>query len=139
MAKNLIPEIVRARGLEIDEEFQLKSIYGNVSDDVYRFHDNKLQYRRIDEEIYLEASYSAFKSLIWGELEIVKLPWKPKVGEVYYSFSVTYGKIVVRKWALDNDIFDYSLLKAGWVYRTREEAEKALPKVAEELGVEYKL
>lgn len=144
MAKNLIPEIIRARGLEIDEEFQLKSICGNVSDDVYRFNDNKLQYRRIDGEIYLEASYSTFKSLIWGELEIVKLPWKPKFNEKYYTFCRVFRYREFDGWSIEtynwaNTPMDVALLKTGWVFRTYEEAEAALPKVAKELGVEYEL
>ena len=33
---------------------------------------------------------------------------------------------------------DCALLDKGWVFRTKEEAEAALPKVAAEMGVEYK-
>ncbi|WP_337563246.1 hypothetical protein [Phascolarctobacterium succinatutens] len=39
----------------------------------------------------------------------------------------------------DNSVIDVALHKVGWVYRTQEEAKSALPKVAKELGVEYKL
>lgn len=34
---------------------------------------------------------------------------------------------------------EYALLDKGWVYRTKEEAEAALPKVATEIGVKYEL
>ena len=34
---------------------------------------------------------------------------------------------------------EYALLDKGWVYRTCEEAQAALPKVAAEFGVEYRL
>ena len=33
----------------------------------------------------------------------------------------------------------YALLEKGWIYRTQEEAEAALPAVAAEMGVEYEL
>lgn len=34
---------------------------------------------------------------------------------------------------------EYALLDKGWVYRSEKEAQAALPSVAKELGVEYKL
>ena len=34
---------------------------------------------------------------------------------------------------------EYALLDKGWVYRSKEEAEAALPAVAKEMGVEYEL
>lgn len=34
---------------------------------------------------------------------------------------------------------DYALLGKGWVYRTRAEAEVALPVVATKLGVDYEI
>ena len=44
----------------------------------------------------------------------------------------------MRQCWLDGPI-DLALLGKGWVYRTEEEAAAALPKVAAEIGVEYKL
>lgn len=69
------------------------------------------------------------------------MPWKPKKGEKYWGFwysSVDDAWLVLLyTWA--NNPADFALYKAGWVYRTRAEAEAALPAVAAEMGVEYKL
>ena len=65
--------------------------------------------------------------------------WEPKVGETYYSFCRFLGEWCAWQQQWSNHPFDLALLAKGWVYRTQEEAEAALPKVAAELGVEYEL
>ena len=70
--------------------------------------------------------------------EIVE-PWKPKKGDVYYTFELLGDKWVVRSLWWGGFPNEYALLEKGWVYRTKEEAEAALPDVAAEMGVEYEL
>lgn len=91
------------------------------------------------ETAYISANMTLV-SLIRGNSEIIKLPWKPKKGELYYSF----GFRNCPKWGVSqqnwgNHPCDYALLDKGWIYRTRAEAEAVLPAVAKELGVEYEL
>lgn len=128
MAKNLIPEICKMLGVELGEKFKIK---GDV--DTYEFGVEGLwgDYG-IDAET-LEA-------LVCGGVEIIKLRWEPKEGEEYYTFIYDcYHKWCVWQQRWSNHPFDLALLEKGWVYRTREEAEAALPKVAARVGVEYKL
>lgn len=77
--------------------------------------------------------------IICGKVEIVKLPWKPKKGDAYYTFEVFRGKWVVRSLWWTGAPCNYALLDKGWVFRTKEEAEDALTKVAAEMGVEYEI
>nr|DAF38153.1 MAG TPA: hypothetical protein [Caudoviricetes sp.] len=136
MSKNLIPEIVKMLGLQLGEEFKVEG-YDELT---YRFAGDglKLTY---DNNIELSdiACKAAFAALLNGKDEIVKLPWKPKERDIFYSFSTTYGKWVVRSNMWAGAPCDYALLDKGWVYRTRAEAETALPAVAAELGVDYEL
>ena len=139
MSKNLIPQIAQMLGVELGEKFKIK---GEDELMTYRFNGDGLQVTYGDgiELSYLSTN-SAFVALVNGTDEIVKLPWKPKEGESYWTFilydcDIRLG-IEPRKWT--NDMFDFAFLKAGWIYRTCEEAEAALPKVAKELGVEYEL
>lgn len=70
------------------------------------------------------------------------MPWKPKEGQTVYSFySVGLdGVLKVVDFIWVNDIITFqALVKAGWVYKTRAEAEAALPDVAAGIGVEYEL
>ena len=137
MNKNLIPEIAKLLGVEVGEEFKVKG-------------DDELTYTLTDDglkitfaggiEISQVSTNSAFVALVMGKDEVVKLPWKPKKGEGYWTFNVFFGsgKWAIASFAWGDEVFDKAVLKAGWVYRTREEAEAALPAVATEMGVEYK-
>lgn len=136
MAKNLIPEIAKMLGVELGEEFKIKGYDGLT----YKLTDNGLELTTVDGQKTKWFDNGALNSLLKGKMEIVKLPWKPKKGELYYSF----GFRNCPKWGVSqqnwgNHPCDYALLDKGWIYRTRAEAEAALPAVAKELGVEYEL
>lgn len=136
MAKNLIPQIAHMLGVELGEAFKVKGreelTYRFVSDGLKLTYDNSVELSEI-------ATNIAFIALVNGKDEIIKLPWEPKVGETYYSFYRFLGKWCAWQQQWSNHPFDLALLAKGWVYRTQEEAEAALPKVAAEFGVEYKL
>lgn len=137
MSKNLIPQIAQMLGVELGEKFKIK---GENELMTYSFNSDGLQVTYGDGiEIPYISTNLALVALVNGTDEIVKLPWKPKEGESYWTFilydcDIRLG-IEPRKWT--NDMFDFAFLKAGWIYRTCEEAEAALPAVAAEIGVEY--
>lgn len=78
------------------------------------------------KEGWLPAIYQ-FLDLIKGELEIVKLPWKPKEGDRYYfpvdGFTITSCAI----WC--DSTLEYALKEAGMIFKTKEECEAALPEL----------
>lgn len=135
---NLIPQIAEMLGVELGEKFKIKG------DDelTYRFDSAGLKLTHYSGiEIAAIAANVALIDLVNGKDEIVKLTWKPKVGEQYYSFG---GRLIgdPTVWIVIDVIwqglaYDVAMFDKGWVYRTKEEAQKALPKVAAELGVEY--
>ena len=136
MAKNLIPKIAKLLGVEVGEEFKVKG-------------DDELTYIFTDDdglkitfaggiEISQTSINSAFVALVMGKDEIVKLPWKPKKGDAYFTFLIFGDKWGVGSLRWDGFPNEYALLDKGWVYRSQAEAEAALPKVAAEMGVEYK-
>ena len=135
MSKNLIPEIAHMLGVEIGEEFKVKG-----REYIFHFVDNGLiAYRTDGSALPYENCLAHFLWLINGEEEIVKIPWKPKKGEDYYTFGGSDGSWRVSQQHWTCHPFDLALFEKGWVYRTRAEAEAALPKVAKEMGVEYEL
>lgn len=142
MSKNLIPEICKMLGVELGEEFKIK---GEDELMTYRFNSDGLQVTYGDGiEIPYISTNLAFVALVKGQDEIVKLPWKPKKEERCW-YIITDPDcdneeplIAVEDWWYGS--FDEQIaLKAGVVFRTKEEAEAALPKVAAEMGVEYEL
>lgn len=134
MAKNLIPEIAHMLGVEIGEEFKIKG----YTEQTYIFDDDGLKviYSYLMKKTFANVMLG---SLLAGKAEIVKLPWKPKKGDAYYTFEVFRGKWVVRSVWWTGEPCNYALLDKGWVFRTKEEAEDALTKVAAEMGVEYEI
>lgn len=161
MAKNFIPEIAKMLGVELGEEFKIKDNTGTLDsislNSVYAF----------IEQDYLEGltltvstgesrplympprplepiALKVFELLCRGKCEIVKMPWKPKKEErCWYIIADPNcddkeSLIAIEDWWYGS--FDEQIsLKAGVVFRTREEAEAALPKVAAEMGVEYEI
>lgn len=138
MTKNLIPQIAQMLGVEIGEEFKVKG----DDETTYIFTDDGLKLTYDGGIGIVEiSSDAAFAALVNGKDEIVELPWKPKKGEKYWGFwySSVNDAWLVLLYTWGNNPADFALYKVGWVYRTKEEAEDALPKVAAELGVEYKI
>ena len=133
MAKNLMYEICKMLGVELGEEFKIDG-------------DNRTYWFDLDglhsgEYVAEDEDDAMLHDLLCGEVEIVKLPWKPKQDETFYTFGIhateTKWVVVSVKW-WDN-VKNLALYKIGWVYRSQAEAEAALPKVAAEMGVEYEL
>lgn len=126
MSKNLIPEIAKMLGVELGEEFKVKGDDRTYWFDLDGLHSG--EYAADDEDLH---------DLFCGVTEIIKLPWKPKEGEKYWSFLP--GAWMVTWYTWDDSPIDFAFYKVGWVFRTKEEAQAALPKVAAEMGVKYKL
>lgn len=137
---NLIPQIAQMLGLELGEEFKIK---GEDELMTYRFNSDGLQVTYDDGiEIPYISTNLALVALVKGEEEIIKLSWKPKEGQTVYSFYArgisSVLEVISFVW-VGSIVSHQALVKAGWVYKTKKEAEAALPAVAAEMGVEYKL
>ena len=140
---NLIPEIAKMLSVELGEEFKVRSIFGgSPNNKIYHFGTKELFYTHEKNQNEIKDEYT-LTELINGDCEIIKLPWKPKVGEKYYSFGSRFiggpSIWIVVDVIWDGLAYDIAMYDKGWVYRTQEEAKAALPKVAAELGVEYEL
>ena len=133
MAKNLIPEIARMLGVELGEEFKIEGDNRTYWFDLDGLHSGKYVVDVEDDAM--------LHDLLCGKVEIVKLPWKPKKDETFYTFGIhaTENKWVVVSVKWWDNVKNLALYKIGWIYRTQAEAEAALTKVAAEMGVEYEL
>lgn len=119
---NLMPEVLKMLGVTYGEEFKLQApdpeLYKN-----YSFYFDK------DCELYivnnLNRSTSNFSamlhSILRGYYKIIKIPWRPKEGDKYYSISLSTKSICVEIW--HNETSDYALKALDMVYRSAEEAE----------------
>lgn len=131
MTKNLMPEIAKMLGVELGEEFKIKGYDPTCWFDLDGLH--------FDGWVAEDEEDAMLHNLLCGEAEIIKLPWKPKKGDVYFTFGLLGDKWVVRSLWWGGFPEEYALLSKGWMYRTEKEVQAALPTVAKELGVEYEL
>lgn len=139
MSKNLIPKIARMLGVEFGEEFKIKG----YEEWFYKFDNDRALMFKHNDDVKMPVApvsvYVAFFALLRGECEIIKLPWKPKKGDVYFTFTLMGDKWGTHSYWWGGFPDEYALLDKGWIYRTEKEAEAALPKVAKEMGVDYEL
>ncbi len=136
MSKNLIPQIAHMLGVELGEEFKIKG-YDELT---YKFDNDGLRVSCGNgARKFNPTANTSFTALLAGKDEIIKLPWKPQIGELYYTFASFNESWRIWRQHWINHPSDLALLDKGWIYRTRKEAEAALPGVAKELGVEYEL
>lgn len=127
MAENLIPQVAQMLGVELGEEFKIAGYRG-----VFYFADNCLMYESVKNYISVENYINErvnyiLADLLNGDCELTKLPWKPKIGEKYYSFDSKFigdKSILIIVDTIWNGIeYDVAMLDKGWIYRTREEAQ----------------
>lgn len=140
--KSLIPEVCKLLGVSVNEIFDVEpkpkdyNIYGDlddVNDPIYIDKNGGIRNSSTNE---LFTVFSLM-SLLKGDYKIIKLSYKPIKGDVYF-YSVTSeitGELLVSCSFWKDNPSDFAMLKSGWVYRTREEAEAALSKIKEEMKV----
>lgn len=144
MAKNYMADIAKMLGVEIEEEFKIKEDDSLICDDnnnsTYKFTKTEFLKKDIDKISGIESWSSSpytLELLIAGHLSVSKLPWKPEMGEIYFSFVLSNGKWTVGLSWWVGQPYEYALLGKGWMYKTRGAAEAALPEIVKELGMKY--
>ena len=91
---NLIPTIREALGLEVNERFQLLKSDGTPYDLNYRFADNdKLQYFDSDRDCWKSSSPITLGQIVYGNVTVEKLPFKPEEGKIYYYVEFYTGEV----------------------------------------------
>lgn len=132
---NLIPEIAKMLGVEVGEEFKLKQTTGDIKSAKYRFRNigDQIIYERTDFcGDWTMCSAEEVGLLVLGKHEIVKLPFKPKDGDLYYWVSIVRTPKVEKK-CYRRETFDYTNKYCGNCFRTEVEAEKHKYEIYEKL------
>lgn len=133
MSKNLVPIIAKELGVEIGEEFNVTGYAKTIR---FKFDETGLLWIDECEKIWAYTDVSTFFRLIDGDVEIIKLPFEPKTGDVYWTYSETWE---VKDWFWTYDFLDLVYKRVGIVFRTKKEAIAARPDKFKELtGKEWK-
>lgn len=134
MTENLMPRIAQMLGIELDVDFKIRAF-----DYTFRLTEKGLMRKELGNR--WRNHPDILTELCTGNYEIDTTKWKPKIGEYYWTFDKSNASTCIR-WTVgcffwENSPFDICAFKNGWVFRTEDEAEEALPVVAKEMGVYY--
>ena len=66
-------------------------------------------------------------TLITGEYKIEKIPFAPKMGENYFTYSAGFTLPVIEYYSWGNSCYDKERKLFGIVFRTEQEAKDYLP------------
>ena len=131
MAKNLMPEIIKALGLEYDEVFRVSEQDAETAEGGLFCFNKEGGLIKINPDGSTCTAWEILYDILNGWCEIVKVPWEPKYKEYYYCPSVTERRVIELLWL--DDTRDYALKALGMVYRTKEEAKAHLAEDYERL------
>ena len=113
---NRMNQVTKLLGLKINEEFKIKGLR-----DTYKITENGVV---IKDSEYVQGLI--LTKLITGEFEIQYGPWKPNDGDEFYYIVFTDDFCIYPDYweGTYQEILNY---KIGNCYRTRKEAEDAVP------------
>ena len=110
---NYMKQIAHMLGVEMGERFKVSGMDGEfwLAGNGLHMLDDKGDY---DLNALLVA-------LLAGRSKVEQLPWKPKIGDIYY-YNNRFGELH-RDIAEDNNLLDLMIVKLGKAYRTEEKAK----------------
>ena len=136
MSKNLISEIAKLLGVEMEEAFKIRRpAYEVCEKGIYAFFENEGLMKKNKQGEFDSNSSIEFEDLCLGNYEIVKLPWEPKYGEPFYTYILND---VHNEWLVELLFWfgtpsQLAIKQLGMVFKTIEDAEKALPEFYEKM------
>ena len=111
---NKMKEVAELLGVEFGEVFDIKFDCETVVIKGYSMSENVSMY-----ENHIGYDETLIR-LLFGDVEIIKMPWTPKNGERYYTPHPTCGLYDDAIW--DDDEIDKDNFRNTGVYKTQEEA-----------------
>lgn len=119
-------------GLEIGEKFKLRNIVRdeivkdlNGEDVIYHFEEVALC---VGDD--MRVAECVIDSLVYGRLQIVKMPFEPKLYDKYWTYLDNDWSVKRCTW-LDLPS-DFAMFKAGMIFRTEQKAVEARPELYKE-------
>ena len=120
---NHMAEVAQMLGVELEEVFKVTDDDSGKYHNYYKFTEKK-GIEVSEDNVKWEADTAGTLVLKWlliGVARIIKLPWRPSRGDVYYMPSVTsIGKYIKLFWTCSRN--DEGSYQQGLVLRTKKEA-----------------
>lgn len=123
-------QVANMLGLELGEKFKITNDEFDYHGDTFYFSEDGCK----DLGSVCNCN-GILLSILSGNSKIVKLPWKPKFGEQYWSYSVRTNQACCSMFG--EFVEDYAIWKSGNCFRTEEEAKTKGKEIMEKLVKEY--
>ena len=133
LEKDVAKLVMDTYGLQDGERFHIQYKNNVVKECYYMFEDKTLKYQGVFSNTPYDASHKTFEDIIYGRAEIIKIPWKPKLGEYYWTYCCEGRDWEVSFSVWGDAVLDLCRYKCGVVFRTKEEALKNLESKKKEL------
>lgn len=131
MAESKFKEIAEMFGLKLEEVFEIK----DEPDTFYKFTSKGLVSKVNGYDRWCPEGV-ALLGLLAGTLEVLRPPFKPQTGDLYWSYIYSGWVVAASDWI--DDAVDHARLEAGMVFRTQEEALAARAELYKKVtGKEY--
>lgn len=132
---NYYKKIAEMLGVELEEEFKLKpSCLEKPWNCLYRFSKDGLENKYSDLS-WVKCEKGAIDNILIGQTEVIKIPWKPKEGELYWYYSKTLNQAISRNWNAEN--YALCLWKCGNCFKTEKEANAKGKEIMKQIQKEY--
>ena len=111
MKENYMKEVASLLGLELNEEFDIEDFEYNPC-------------RITESGLYdsVNLSVLGLHKILTGQCKIIRQPWIPKLGDLYYYIFGTKDSPLINKTAYIGQEFDKEKMRLGNYFRTKEEA-----------------
>ena len=137
---NYYKQFAAMLGLELEQEFVLTDVDGNIKGNIkgeltYKFTEDGLLYKSPTLVNWSKSSSGTILRLLDGDYKAVPKPWKPKIGEKYWTYSEIWEEVTSFRW--EGYYYDLLLWKVGNCFKTRDEAEDKGKEIMEQIQKEY--
>ena len=122
---NNMGKIADMLGVEMYEEFEIRKEYGEPSNLKVKLTNSGLMVYSEERVNGWYCDNNIFASLLTGLYEIIKKPWKPKKGDVFYAIyadSKNEAKVYGCNWDDTSECDEYYVL--GNCFPSKEEANQ---------------
>lgn len=114
--------VIKCLGVEVGEIFKITDAFNNESHRYFRFTETDIEISD-DGVTWEKAKAIVLKCLLMGDARIIKLPWKPHIGEKFYIPCIhTEPEYMYNIYYWNNDDYDKEYYRMGLICKTSEEA-----------------
>lgn len=127
---NYMEQVAEMLGVAFGEEFEIEGMEYK-----YKIMEGGVYYLRLDMRVWIKAPV-VLNDILAGNCKVNRLPFYPKYGTIYYTYSCGWGAI---KTTWEDEYADYVNRKIRAVFRTKKEAEEKRPEIYKNLtGKDWK-